>query len=129
MRLINAQFLPGDEADEIVTLKQSAGEERSATIRERVNRARERQRARLAGTGLHCNSQMGTRELRAHCETDSEGHRLLERVVDQLGMSARAYGRILKVARTIADLDESATIAGRHIAEAVQYRKLDRQRA
>ena len=109
-------------------LRNTKNEETSLAIRKRVNKARKLQRIRLKETKWHCNSQMGNRELRAFCEPDEDGHRLLERVIDTLGMSARAYGRILKVARTIADLDESKKIAGKHIAEAVQYRKLDRQR-
>jgi magnesium chelatase family protein len=97
--------------------------ETSASIRERVALTREKQRLRFEGSGVTCNAQMGPRELREHCRVDEAGHRLLEMVVDRLGMSARAYDRILKVARTIADLDGAAGIAGRHVAEAVQYRK------
>ena len=101
--------------------------EDSATIRERVETARARQRARLEGTGLWCNAQMDARLLRKHCEVDAEGHRLLERVVDKLGMSARAHSRILKVARTIADLADADRIGCAHVAEAIRYRKLDQR--
>jgi magnesium chelatase family protein len=108
-------------------LRQEAPSERSDEIRARVSEARGVQRARFAGTGIHANAQMTPRQIREHCAVDAEGHALLERVVDRLGMSARAYARILKVARTIADLDGAAAVAGAHIAEAVQYRKLDRR--
>ena len=108
-------------------LRQEAPSERSDQIRARVSEARGVQRARFAGTGIHANAQMTPRQIREHCAVDAEGHALLERVVDRLGMSARAYARILKVARTIADLDGAAAVAGAHIAEAVQYRKLDRR--
>jgi magnesium chelatase family protein len=101
--------------------------EDSATIRERVETARARQRARLEGAGLWCNAQMDARLLRAHCDVDAEGHRLLERVVDKLGMSARAHSRILKVARTIADLADADRIGSAHVAEAIRYRKLDQR--
>ena len=77
---------------------------------------------------MWCNAQMGTREIREFCPVDLDGHKLLERVVDKLGMSARAYARILKVARTIADMFGVPNIAAGHLAEAIQYRKLDRRR-
>jgi magnesium chelatase family protein len=97
--------------------------ETSATVRARVQAARDRQRQRFAGTATLCNAQMTTREIRAHCVVDDAGHRLLENVVDRLGMSARAYDRILKVARTIADLAGREAIAASDVAEAVQYRR------
>ncbi|MCB9507200.1 MAG: YifB family Mg chelatase-like AAA ATPase [Myxococcales bacterium] len=101
--------------------------EPSRAIRERVETARVRQRARLEERGMNCNAEMGAREIRDLCPVDAAGHALLERVVDKLGMSARAYARILKVARTIADLDASESLEVRHVAEAIQYRKLDRR--
>lgn len=100
--------------------------ESSADVAERVLAARQRQRARLEGTGLPNNAAMGPRELEEHCRTDEAGHRLLAMVVDRLGMSARAWGRILKVARTIADLADEADITSGHLSEAVGYRGLDR---
>jgi len=100
--------------------------ESSSAIRDRVNRARGLQLARFRGGALYCNAQMGASELRAWCEVDSAGERLLELAVNRLGLSARAYTRILKVARTIADLDCSGPIQSQHLSEAIQYRSLDR---
>ena len=95
--------------------------ESSATIRTRVERTRAVQRAR----GFY-NAQMPTRLIRKHCVLDEAGERTLEMAMRRLGLSARAHDRILKLARTIADLGGSETIAGKHVAEAVQYRSLDR---
>ncbi|HKV54097.1 MAG TPA: YifB family Mg chelatase-like AAA ATPase [Candidatus Binataceae bacterium] len=103
----------------------SSGETSSA-IRQRVNQARSLQLARFRGTALYCNAQMGARELHRWCEVDSAGERLLELAVNRLGLSARAYTRILKVARTIADLDDGGAIQAHHLSEAIQYRSLDR---
>ncbi len=69
---------------------------------------------------------MGARELREHCQVDAAGERMLELAINRLGLSARAYTRILKVARTIADLEEAGAIAAHHVSEAIQYRSLDR---
>lgn len=102
-------------------------EETSEAIRARVDAARELQRARLGDSGQHCNAQMSAAQIREYCQVDDAGHRILEMVVDRMGMSARAYDRILKVARTIADLAQEPAISSNHIAEAVQYRKLDRR--
>jgi magnesium chelatase family protein len=102
--------------------------EDSSAIRERVNRARELQLTRFRGSMVYCNAQMGARELQAWCEVDSAGERLLEIAVNRLGLSARAYTRIMKVARTIADLDSSTSIQPQHLSEAIQYRSLDRMR-
>lgn len=101
--------------------------ESSSVIRERVNLAREMQRQRLAPYGLHANSQMQARHIRKFCELDSQGDRLLEQVTDKLGLSARSFTRILKLARTIADLAGAADIAPKHLGEAIQYRGLDRK--
>ncbi len=100
--------------------------EPSTAIRERVDRARRLQLERFAGKPLFANAQMGARELTAYCQVDSAGERLLELAINRLGLSARAYTRILKVARTIADLDAAGPIAAHHISEAIQYRSLDR---
>ena len=103
------------------------GEEPSAAIRQRVAEARQRQRARFAGlAGVHCNAQMGTREVRRFCRLGSEGEALIRSALARLNLSARAYTRILKVARTIADLAGTAELATADIAEAIQYRTLDR---
>lgn len=101
--------------------------ESSAAIAERVQQARIVQLERFKGTKVHCNAQMGSRHIRKYCEPDGAGHRLLEAVTDKLGLSARAYTRILKVARTIADLGGSEHISEQHLAEAIQYRSLDRK--
>ena len=96
--------------------------EASAAIRERVERAREIQRQRFR----RCNADMNSRQMRKHCELDPPSRRLLVAAIDRLGLSARAHDRILKVARTIADLGACENIESAHVAEAVQYRALDR---
>ena len=102
--------------------------EPSKNIRERVIIARERQNKRFdALSGVYCNAQVSTRILRDMCKIDEQGQTLLRTAMDRLGLSARAYDRILKVSRTIADLDGSDTIKNEHLAEAIQYRSLDRE--
>ncbi|MGE0083731.1 MAG: YifB family Mg chelatase-like AAA ATPase [Desulfococcaceae bacterium] len=103
----------------------SAGEP-SSVIRERVSAARKIQSERFTNTRIHCNAQMGNRQIRKFCELDEVSTHLLETAVDKLGLSARAYNRILKIARTLADLDKQENIKVVHISEAVQYRSLDR---
>jgi len=100
--------------------------ESSADIRQRVNKARQIQSQRFAGDKMFCNAGMRTRQLRKYCKVDESAMQLLEMAIKQLGLSARAYDRILKVSRTIADLAESDIIEGEHISEAIQYRSLDR---
>ncbi len=101
--------------------------EPSKVIRERVKAAREIQAARLDGTGLYANSQMENVHLRKFCELDHESRTLLETAMERLGLSARAYTRIIKLARTIADLEAAPDIAPQHISEAIGYRSLDRR--
>jgi magnesium chelatase family protein len=101
--------------------------ETSAQIRERVMAARKRQQARFANGKVTCNARMGARELKAHCALDEATKELLKMAMQELNLSARAYDRILKVARTIADLASAKNISGEHISEAIQYRSLDRQ--
>jgi magnesium chelatase family protein len=100
-------------------------EETSGSIRERVEAARQLQRQRFAEGRIHCNAEMKARHLKAFCELDADGHRLMERCMDVMGMSARGYSRILKVARTLADLVGEEMIGEEHLAEAVGYRQLD----
>src|SRR5947208_3017587 len=103
--------------------------ENSGSIRGRVMRARDVQLKRFASSSrvrLYCNAQMHPRHIRSFCELSSDCERLLERAMTQHGMTARAHDRILKVARTIADLEGAAAIEPKHIAEAIQYRTLDR---
>ena len=109
-------------------LRGAAATETSATIRARVLEARQRQSARFTGAKekVFANAQMGTRQIRAHCELASDAEKLLERAMLQQGLTARAHDRILKVARTIADLEGAERLTVPHIAEAIQYRTLDR---
>jgi magnesium chelatase family protein len=100
--------------------------EKSETIQQRVAEARELQLDRFTSERIYANGQMKTRHMKKYCNLTSEAQGLLDSAMQQLGLSARAYSRILKVSRTIADLDASDNIAGRHVAEAIQYRTLDR---
>jgi magnesium chelatase family protein len=101
--------------------------EPSKSVRERVCRARERQRERFAKRpGLYANAHMRSQDLREFCRVDEAADSLLRTAISRLGFSARAYHRILKIARTIADLDSAANIGTAHVAEAIQYRSLDR---
>ncbi len=100
--------------------------EGSAEIRARVVAARERQIERLKGEGVFANAQMTPRLIRRHCRLDAECERVLESAMTRLGLSARAYDRILKESRTIADLEQTEEIRASHVAEAVGYRSLDR---
>jgi magnesium chelatase family protein len=107
-------------------LRQPPPQEDSAGVRERVAAARRRQLERFRGVKIFANAQMPSKLIRQFCQIDAAGEKHLEQAVTRLGLSARAHDRILKVARTIADLDGSEAIAGRHLSEAVQYRTLDR---
>lgn len=101
----------------------------SSDIRERVNKARRIQLDRFKGTGIYSNSQMGSSLIKKYCNLGSESLSFLEKAVAKLGLSARAYHRVLKIARTVADLDGAETLQPSHVAEAVQYRSLDRKYA
>jgi len=109
-------------------LRAGAASEDSATIRARVLAARSMQRERFtkASEKIYSNAQMTTRQIRTYCELGADAERLLERAMQQQGLTARAHDRILKVARTIADLQAAPSITVPHIAEAIQYRTLDR---
>ena len=112
------------EFDELAQREQA---ETSAQVKERVDRARALQTARQRDTGVASNSQLTREGLDRFCALDEGCQRLMKGAFDRMGLSARAYDRILKVARTIADLDEAEVIEQRHLAEAVQYRSLDRK--
>lgn len=106
---------------------QQSGES-SKSIRQKVMAARFVQQKRFEKyTGIYCNAQMSSKLLREVCVIDDAGNQLLKNAMEKLGLSARAYDRILKVARTIADLDNSPKIENQHLAEAIQYRSLDRE--
>lgn len=108
-------------------LASKSGGEKSERIRERVNRARKVQVDRFKDSKIYCNAQMTTRHIRKYCELDMDSNKLIEMTIDKLGLPARAYSRIIKVSRTIADLDGSDSIKPSHVAEAIQYRSLDRK--
>ncbi|MDR0856495.1 MAG: YifB family Mg chelatase-like AAA ATPase [Clostridiales bacterium] len=101
-----------------------AAAESSAEIRARVNAARRRQTERFTGTSVHCNARMSERHIAAHCRLTPEGSALLKSAFERLGMSARGYNRILKVARTVADLEGAPAITPKHLTEAIQFRTL-----
>ncbi len=100
--------------------------ESSAAIKERVSRARDRQTQRYGGNGISCNARMTEKQIKLYCAINEEAHRLLEMAIEKLGLSARAMNRVLKVARTIADLEDEEGVQTAHVAEAIQYRSLDR---
>lgn len=107
-------------------LSDETQKESSEIIRNRVNKARSIQKERFKGTKTKCNARMSSRLIKKYCKLDKESSELLKLAIDKLGLSARAYDRILKVARTIADLEEKENIESSHISEAIQYRSLDR---
>jgi len=108
-------------------LSQKKDAERSDTIRQRVIKARKIQTSRYNGRSIYCNSGMNQKDLKKYCALDASSDSILKRAIESLSLSARAYNRILKVARTIADLAGREDISVEHIAEAVQYRSLDRK--
>ncbi len=101
--------------------------EGSTTIRERVLRAREQQTERYKDLDINYNAQIGPKEIELHCSLDEPSQNLIKMAMEKLNLSARAYDRILKVARTIADLEGEKKINSAHISEAIQYRSLDRE--
>lgn len=101
--------------------------ENSEEIKMRVNKARSVQRKRYDGLEIYSNSQLTPKLIEKYCRLDEKGKKVLQKAFDSLGLSARAHGRILKVARTIADLEEKENIEVSHIAEAIQYRNLDKK--
>ena len=102
--------------------------ESSACVRSRVLRARDIQleRYRPPKKNIYANSQMPPKLIRKHCAITAEGEKILETAIQRLGLSARAHDRILKVSRTIADLEGAPSLAPKHLSEAIQYRTLDR---
>jgi magnesium chelatase family protein len=100
--------------------------ESSEDIRRRVTAARVTQSERFRRTKIYCNAQMSSRHIKKHCKINDDSCNLLESAIDKLGLSARAYNRILKISRTIADLEGEPDIRVDHISEAIQYRSLDR---
>ena len=114
-----------------VKFREIAGDrtgETSGQIRQRVVAARQRQQTRFTGNPkITCNARMGPKELKGFCALDEATKELLRRAMTELNLSARAYDRILKVGRTVADLAGAEKISSEHISEAIQYRSLDRQ--
>ncbi|MDD4357514.1 MAG: ATP-binding protein, partial [Smithellaceae bacterium] len=101
--------------------------ESSAAIKKRVDQARQRQKQRFNGVGILTNARMMEKQIRSFCAIDEESHQLMEMAIEKMGFSARAMNRILKVSRTIADLEGADKIEPAHVAEAIQYRSLDRR--
>jgi magnesium chelatase family protein len=107
-------------------LRQEAGGETSDAIRARVIQTRERQLERFQGEKIYCNAQMSSRQIRKYCDISPDSERMLESAMNRLGLSARAHDRILKVSRTIADMEGEENVGSAHVSEAIQYRSLDR---
>ena len=117
--------VPPVEFDELT--RRDTAEESSAVIKARVDAARKIQQARFAGSGVTCNAKMTERQIEEFCALTEDGKRLLAGVFEKLGLSARAYNKILKLSRTIADMDGAGQILPTHISEAIRYRNLDRR--
>ena len=107
--------------------KDNKNVETSKDIRKRVNRARQLQVERYKGDNIFSNAELDSGNIERHCKLNQSSRNLLEQAFNNLGLSARAYNKILKVSRTIADLEESESVKDKHIAEAIQYRSLDRK--
>jgi magnesium chelatase family protein len=116
--------VPAVEFREIASKEQA---ESSASVRERIELVRARQAERFSRSGkIRCNARMTSKLIRAHCQLDEAGEGMLRMAMQEINLSARAYDRILKVSRTIADLAGAEQIAAEHVGEAIQYRTLDR---
>jgi len=100
--------------------------ESSANVRTRVNKARDLQKKRFGDNGVVCNARMTEKQIQTFCQISEETHKLIEMAIEKIGLSARAVNRIMKVSRTIADLENNEAITVSHVAEAIQYRSLDR---
>ena len=114
-------------APKLNELSSDAAAESSSAMRERIEAARDVQAARFSKSKTKCNARMEHRQIKKHCGLKSEHRAILEQAMEQLQLSARAYARILKLSRTIADLARCDKIDAAHLLEAIQYRNLDRQ--
>ena len=110
---------------EFEAMRRKAAPESSAVVKRRVNAARSFQAERFAGTGVSCNAQMTPAMVGDYCRLDDAGERILKAAFERMGLTARSHDRILRVARTIADLDGEADISAAHLAEAIQYRNTE----
>ena len=108
-------------------LRSNYGGEKSEKIRERVSKARDIQQQRFSKEKIYCNAKITTNQLKKYCKIDNTSEKIMEMAINKLGLSARAYDRILKVSRTIADLAGEENIKQEHLSEAIQYRTLDRE--
>jgi magnesium chelatase family protein len=120
---IHVEVMPVDFAD----MSKAPDSETSDVVRERVTRVRKKQWARFENEKFNCNAEIGSSLVNEICQTTDAAAKIIKMAFDKLSFSARAYNKILKVAKTIADLDDSEIIDSKHIAEALQYRDLDRR--